>query len=87
MRRIPILDGPEYPELLEPVWHDFLHLSRGRTSNGFGANLLTWTDIAEWQRLTRIDLSPWQVDLLVALDNVWLTEHARQLKSKGKKTK
>jgi hypothetical protein len=46
---------------------------------------LTWADIAEWPRLTRIDLSPWQVDLLVALDNAWLTEHARQLKPKGKK--
>ncbi len=82
------LDGPECPELLLHIWMDFMHLSRGRTSNGFGANPLTWTDIAEWQRLTRIDLSPWHVDLLVALDNAWMTEHARQLKPKDKaKTK
>lgn len=78
------LDGPDCPELLEPLWYLFIQLSRGRTSNGFGANPLAWADIDAWGRLTATDPTPWEIDLLVTLDNVWMTQQAKSMQAKPK---
>jgi hypothetical protein len=78
------LDGPECPPLLEPLWMMFCQVSRGRTSNGFGANPLTWADIEAWGRLTATDPSPWEIDLLVTLDNLWLVQTHKSSETKKK---
>lgn len=81
------LDGPDCPVEAEYLWRDFLLLSRGRTSNGFGANPLTWPDIMAWATLTRTPVTPWDVDMLIALDNAWMSDHAKQVKPKDTKAK
>lgn len=78
------LDGPECPLEMEYLWYDFLTLSRGRTSNGFGANPLTWADVWAWLTVTRQTLTPWEVDTLIALDNAWMSDHAKAMDTKSK---
>ena len=78
------LDGPDCPAEMEYLWYDFMMLSRGRTSNGFGANPLTWMDLLAWRQLTATPVNPWEMDTLVALDNAWLSEQAQQSKKTAK---
>ena len=43
-----------------------------RSANGFGMNLLSYTEIDAWARLTRRVLSAWEVAALKALDVLYL---------------
>lgn len=72
--RVPV--GPEVPPQAAHLLDWFGELSTGRTSNGFGPNPLTWSDITAWASLTGTDLRPWEVRLLKQLDIVFLNVHA-----------
>lgn len=70
--------GFDCPPELEWHFHAFLGLSRKRSGGGFGANPLAWSEVESWARLCRIELLPWEVDVLMALDEVWLeVQHGR----------
>jgi len=34
--------------------------------------------------LTRTPLTPWDVEILIALDNAWMVDHAKRVKPKDK---
>lgn len=39
---------------------------------GMGPSAISFSDIAAWQQLTGIELNPWELDTLQALDQVAL---------------
>lgn len=41
-----------------------------RTSNGFGANPITFTEMKSYFDLIQVDPEEWEVDLIKRLDNV-----------------
>lgn len=53
------------------VW--FWELNSTRTSNGFGANPISYTEISAWAMLTSHVLRPEEVRLLRVLDNAFLS--------------
>lgn len=69
-------DAPPCPPELEHVWEWFDSLNTGRGSNGFGPSPLSFGEIAAWSALTGNDPTPWEVDLLKALDLTYLKEMA-----------
>lgn len=78
--RRPVLRGSEAqdsdlpcPELVQYLFEWFLELSAQRSSNGFGANPLTFAECAAWATLTGREPSPWEVALLMRLDAVQLS--------------
>lgn len=72
------LDGKPSP-LPAPgqlVWRWFLDLCRTRTSHGYGPNPLAYAEIEAYARLYRWPMEPRHVDMILALDRVWI-EQAR----------
>jgi len=52
------------------VWQAFLRLSSARTSNGFGANPLTYLEIDAFCRLTNQQFSNFELDIIKQLDSL-----------------
>ena len=71
------LDGPQFPDGLEYVWHWFCELDRARTGSGFGANPVSWRELCAWARTRRVQLSRFETDCLMALDGVRLVALAK----------
>lgn len=62
----------EIPELFYDVWTWFLELHAARSSNGFGPNTISYTEIKAWSDLTERRLTPHQVALIKQLDRIVL---------------
>ena len=60
------------PEIFTDLWYWFLELNSGRTSNGFGANAISYSEIKAWSELTGRSLEPYQVSILKQLDRIVL---------------
>jgi len=56
----------------ELVWRWFLDLCRTRTSNGYGPNPIGFAEIEAYVRLYRWPLEPRHVDMILALDRLWM---------------
>jgi len=54
------------------VWNWYCELSAARTSNGFGLNPISYTEIDAWVRLLRIDVVPWEIRVIKNLDSMYL---------------
>lgn len=74
------LKGAEFPEFFRSVWSYFLELCSARTSNGFGANPITFLDIKTWAELTQTPISPNEVRIIKQLDSIYLTHQAKKSK-------
>ena len=66
------------PEALFYLWVYFCQLDSKRTSNGFGANPLLHSEIEAWCRMTHIELTTHELEIIDALDRKKLEFHARQ---------
>lgn len=58
-------------------------LGNARTSNGFGANPITWSDVHAWAVLTRQQPTPWEISVLRRLDGAVLAALNEKGASKG----
>lgn len=65
------------PLALEHVWNWFSDLCGARTSNGFGLNPITFSEIAAWAQLTGNAPSSWEVSLLKRLDLAYLARQGK----------
>ncbi|MGN7868994.1 phage tail assembly chaperone [Paracoccus sp. 22332] len=65
------------PEAGLPLWEAFGVLSRARSYNPHGPNPITWEAIAAYSQLMRVPLEPRHVDIITALDAVWIEDAYR----------
>lgn len=68
---------PPLPAAVIYLWNVFLRLANRRGSNGFGANPISWAEIEAFSRLTRTHLTPWEVEIIETLDNLYRIEQSR----------
>ena len=73
------------PENYRHCWSWFGELSRTRSSNGFGQNPISYSEIDSWSRLTNIELTPLEVSAIMRLDSAYLTIQAEQIAQRSKK--
>jgi hypothetical protein len=66
------LQGPEFPELLDHVWSAFLSLNRTRGQGFNGPLSISYQEIKSWQELTGVNLLPWEIDVVIRLDTIFL---------------
>lgn len=67
-----VIEGThELPPLLEYVWDWFQELA-GRRTMGMAPNPITHADVLAWSRVTDRDVTPWEVQLLLRLDDAML---------------
>jgi hypothetical protein len=62
------------------LWNWFLEMHRGRSSNGFGANAISFLEIFAWQRVKGQTLTDWEVEGILAMDAAFLSSAAAQPK-------
>lgn len=83
-----MLDAAPLPAFLRPLWDAFMSLAALRRS-GMDVHTLTWTDIAAWVALMGLDLTPWELDTLMAMEaramKTIREQQAQQRKPKTKK--
>lgn len=67
------LEMPPFPPELAYLWRAY-HRLRQRTAMGFAStNPISWQDIDAFVRQTRFNLYPWEVEILEAIDNAFLS--------------
>lgn len=73
-------DQKELPIYLSDIWGYFLQLDNKRTSNGFGVNPITYSDLNAFCMLKRIELEDYETDLIMRLDNMRLKIYEEEIK-------
>jgi hypothetical protein len=66
------LHCPPLPKALGHVWNAFHRLRRRKGSNGFALSPIGWPDIDAFVRFSGVRLTPWEVELVEDLDNLFL---------------
>lgn len=66
------LSCPSCPKSMEYLWAIFLRLRRRKSQNGFGVPAIEWPDIDAFVRNSRITLTPWEIEIVEELDDLYL---------------
>jgi hypothetical protein len=61
--------APRQPRQLFYLYDWFNLISRGR----YEVAALNWSEIDAWCRLSQVQLEPWEIDVILSLDRVWLS--------------
>lgn len=68
------LHNPPLPSFLAYLWRIFVRLADRRSTGLNGPNLITYTEMQAFQELAGIRLTPWEVEMIEALDKCHLSE-------------
>ena len=71
------------PLELTHIWLYFLELNSRRTSNCFGYNAFSFTEIASWKTLTGSELTNVEYDFLLLADKLWMKAQSKPAKPEG----
>lgn len=61
-----------FPDVASHIWTTFLQLHEGRTYGMSGPNPISYDIIKAWCDLTGITLTPWEIETVKSLDNLWI---------------
>ena len=75
----------ELPESCYSVWKWFLDLHNARSSNGFGVNPISYTEIKSYFDLIEIKPEDWELELLKKFDASALSAFAKQAETEKQK--
>jgi hypothetical protein len=75
----------ELPESCYSVWKWFLDLHNARSSNGFGVNPISYTEIKSYFDLIEIKPEDWELELLKKLDASALAAFAKHAETEKQK--
>lgn len=64
---------PPFPDAIRYLWDAFGRMRRGSGGNGYGPNPLAWVEIQAFVHLGGVRLAPWEVSIIEALDDCWLS--------------
>lgn len=78
-------DLKELPESCHQVWKWFIDLNNSRSSNGFGVNPISYSDIKAYVDLASIDIEEWELQLIKQFDNEALNSYAKEAELERKK--
>lgn len=62
---------PPFPKALRYVWDAHQRIRR-RKGGGFGPGPIEWPDIDAFIRRTGLDLRPWEIEIIEAIDDAFL---------------
>lgn len=68
----PELENVNVSPTVMYLWTYFLQLNNAR-QNGMSVNPLSYSEIDSWQRLTATEISPFELSIIKALDNVFIS--------------
>jgi hypothetical protein len=80
-------DMLEFPQDMAQVWKFFIDLHNARSSNGFGVNPISYSEMYSYFKLIEIQPHDWEIETIKKLDKVALEAFAEQAKREQKKNK
>lgn len=66
------------------LWSAYSRLRRRKGGNGFGASPLEWLDIQAFMAAARYPLAPWEIEIIEAIDDLYLVEQLSKQTSSGR---
>jgi hypothetical protein len=75
----------ELPESCSQVWRWFIDLNNARSSNGYGVNPISYSDIKSYMDLISIEMHEWELHLLKRIDNEAILSYAKEAEIERKK--
>ena len=75
----------ELPESCIKVWKWFIDLNNSRSSNGFGVNPISYSDIKAYVDLIGIEIEEWELELIKRFDHEALNSYAKEAELERKK--
>ena len=73
-KRLAQLNQPNLPEYMKHMWNWFQDLC-GSRQVGMALNPLSYTEIAAWDNLNGHGITPRELQIIRALDNMFLVHH------------
>lgn len=67
------LSLPSYPLPLDYLWSIYSRLRRRKGGGFSGPAPIEWTDIDAFCRIGKITLSPWEIEIIESLDDLYLS--------------
>lgn len=67
------------PDGGQDLFNGFLQLSRARSFNGAHPNPITWEALAAWAQMMRWPLEPHHAEIIMALDETFLSVTSRKI--------
>ncbi|UIK04910.1 phage tail assembly chaperone [Neorhizobium galegae] len=64
---------PPYPEELAYLWRAYNRIRRRKGSGFAGRTPIEWTDIDAFVRNARMMLAPWEIEVIEALDDAFMS--------------
>jgi len=74
----PELAPVEVPDEALYLWGYFISLSSRRSGNGYSANPISNVEIQAWQRLSGVELLPWELDVIDMFEQVYLAHYSKR---------
>jgi hypothetical protein len=78
------LATPAFPSAIAHVWLAWRRLRRRKSFGMAGHNPIEWPDIDAFMRRTRVKLDPFEIELVEALDDVFLASMAEKPSDRDK---
>lgn len=75
-------EGPPFPEPLGYLWAWYSQHCIGLAAGGMSHPVITWEGLRAWCVQMRIDLEPWEADVMMTLSCLKANVHAEQSKTK-----
>jgi hypothetical protein len=82
-----VQEGPPFPEALDYLWLWFCQHSMGIAATGMGYPVITWEGLRAWGLQMRIDIEPWEADVMMNLSCIRANVHAEKELEKRKEEK
>lgn len=70
----------EVSDIVMYLWEWFLQLNAARQSNGMSINPISYSEIQAWVTLMQINISPFEIVIIKALDNMFINHINNQNK-------
>lgn len=81
------LAAPPFPKALNYVWRAYLRMRRRAPSGFAGPNPISWRDIDAFCRRSGLGLAPWEIELIEAIDDIYLKPARQVVPAKGQTVK
>ena len=78
-------EGPPFPEELGYLWLWFMQHSMGMALGGMSYPVITWEGLRAWSAQMRIELEPWETDVMMNLSCIRANVHAEKSEAERKK--
>lgn len=69
---------PAYPAALDYLWKAYWRLRRRKAGGMSGPSPIEWPDLGEFNRSARLNLAPWEFQILERVDDAYLLAQAEQ---------